>query len=120
MRVEPKEAPLAGHVPVRVEALHAHVVEIRRAVHGGARVRLREGEDTRRGRRAGVRTLERPPQDAEAWALGTVPVIFAVAEEREVMRLEPLEERRRLLHVIAAGWRASASKLRRHVKRLVP
>src|SRR5215204_1007891 len=108
MRVEPKEAPLADHVPVRVEALHAHVVEIRRAVHGGARVRLREGEETRRGRRAGVLTLERSPQDAEAWALRTVPVVFPVTEEREVVRLEPLEERHRLRHVLAARWRGSA------------
>ena len=118
VRVEPEEAPLPGHVPVRVEALHAHVIEVRRPMHGGARVRLREGEETWRGRRPGVLALQRPAQDAEARALRAVLVVLAVSEEGEVVRLEPLEEGHRLVHVLAARRRGRVANLRRHVERL--
>src|SRR5947208_1698038 len=43
-------AALAGHAPALVEALDAHVVEQRVAVHGRARVRLREVEEVGLGR----------------------------------------------------------------------
>ena len=45
VRVEPEEAPLTGDLAVLVEALDADVVEVRGAVHGRPRVRLRQVEE---------------------------------------------------------------------------
>jgi hypothetical protein len=112
VRVEPEEAPLADDPPVGVEALHPDVVEVRRAVDGRARIRLREVEEVRLEReRAHPRwqlveaTRALLPlgltQDPEPrarrrgepqLAVLADEFVLAVAEEREVVILEPLEE----------------------------
>ena len=112
VRVEPEEAPLAGHLAGRVEALDADVVEVRRAVHGRPRVRLRQVEQVLLARqpahlRRQLREADRDrplvgrAQDAEPRAgHGTqhvLPVlgedfVLAVAEEREVAVVHPLEQ----------------------------
>ena len=126
--VEAEEAPLAHHLAVLVEALDAHVVEVGGAVDGGPRVRLGEVEDVRLEREranAGRQLVEaarallaaRLAQDPEA-ALGDRveaqlavlghELVVAVAEEGELVVLEPLEERRRLLRIhVALGHRAA-------------
>jgi len=43
--VQAHEAALADHLAGGVELLHAHVIEVARAMHGGARVGLRENEE---------------------------------------------------------------------------
>ena len=101
VRVEPEEHALA----------HADEVEVRGAVDRGARVGLaerdRRGVPGQPGR--GVLLLG-VAQDAEARLLG-VPV----AEEREVVVGEPLEERGRLLvlvaHLVGSLERALAHRL---------
>ena len=112
VRVEPEEAPLAGDLAGRVEALDADVVEVRGPVHGRPRVRLRQVEQALLARepphlRRQLREAERDrplvarAQDAEPRAgdgtqhvlpvLGE-HVVLAVAEEREVVVAHPLEQ----------------------------
>ena len=112
VRVEPEEAPLAGHLAGVVEPLDPDVVEVGGTVHGRPRVRLRQAERVlltrepphlRRQLREAHR--DRPlvggAQDPEARAgrgaqhvlpfLGE-DLVLAIAEEREVTVVHPLEQ----------------------------
>ncbi len=120
VRVEPEEPPLAGDLAGGVEALHADVVEVRGPVHGRPRVRLRQGEQAllarepshlrRQLREAdGDRPLVAGAKDAEARAghgaqhvlpvLGE-DVVLAIAEEGEVVVVDPLEQVTRLRELV--------------------
>ena len=135
VRVEAEEAPLADHLAVRVKALDTHVVEIGGPVHRGARVRLGHVEQVGLERAAAhcCRKLVESAralgalglsQDAEPRAghrdeaqvigVGVLELVFAVAEEREVVVLEPGQELARLGHVAWVGdrWRAGLELLR--------
>ena len=109
-REEPEEAPLPRDLAVGAEGLHPDVVEVRRAVHGRARVGLRQHQQGALAR-LGLDRLGQPrerlglvlveAQDAQARAgHGTQDVlsvvllqrVLAVAEEGEVVLGEPLEE----------------------------
>ncbi len=117
-RVQPEEPVLADHVARGVVALHADVVEVRRAVHRRARVGLGEheqralaclGADRRGQAREARRRLARSgrgrgaAEDAEAAdrhraervvAVGVGhEVVAAVAEEREVVVGHPAQQR---------------------------
>ena len=120
-RVEAEEAPLAAHVPLRVEALDAHVVEIAGTVHARARVRLRQedrcarlhdadraGREPRDVGRAGV--SPRLAQHAQARARHALQIVAVVAldqfvvaitEEGEVTREHPVEKRLRFVDFLA-------------------
>ena len=120
-RVEAEEPVLADHVAGGVVALHADVVEIRRAVHGRARVRLREHEQRplapwrgspratgrsgrtprrpcrcpRRAGCAGCRARCREPRaGCRRRRRRAFEVVLAVAEEREVLVGEPAQAAR--------------------------
>jgi hypothetical protein len=109
-RQQPQEPALAVHLAGLVEGLHADVVEVRRAVHRGAGVGL--GED-QQGLLAGLgldrlgqsaerlRHLLVGPEDAEAGARDRpqqlvlalpLELVLPVAEEREVLVGQPLQE----------------------------
>ena len=124
VRVEPEEAPLAGHLAVRVEALDADVVEVRGAMHGRARVGLRQvqqallaREPPHLGRQLREADRDRPlvarAQDAEPRA-GDGPqhvlpvlgehVVLAVADEREVAVAHPLEQVAGLGALVRVDW----------------
>ena len=125
VRVEAEEAALADDVAVGVEQLDADVVEVGRAVNRRARVRLRQVQQVRLERQRAhrrrqlaeaVRARTAATQDAQAGAfdrdqahvtLRLVDAVLAIAEEREVVRLEPFEERARLRYfpgVDACRW----------------
>jgi hypothetical protein len=111
LRVEAEEAALARDRSRLVEALDPHVVEIGGPVDRCARVRLRQVEEVRLpgppphlGRQlreaVGDRLLLGLAQDSEpraghrlehVLALPRVQLVLAVAEEREVVVLHPLE-----------------------------
>ncbi len=123
-----EEPAFAADIALRVEGLDADIVEVGRAVHRGDRVRL--GDDERlRGTRespdlAGKRDrLRLAPgartHDAEARARHRhEPVlarpapqpVLAVAEEREVVVLHPLEQRLRLADLAAVAARSCAAE----------
>ena len=122
-RIEAEESPLSRDATLVVESLHADVVEVGRSVHRRATVRGGEDEDSRltraledlgcEGRTFGGLVLI-GAQDAEARArhrpeeLATVvvgEVVLAVAEEREVVVGEPVEECGRLLTLSVAHGR---------------
>ena len=109
-REQAQEAPLAVDLAVGVEGLHADVVEVRRPVHGRPRVGLREDEQ---GLLAGLGLdgVGQPPerrghllvgaQDAEPGAghgdevlvvAAPLELVLLVAEEREVLAAQPLEQ----------------------------
>ena len=140
VRVEPEEAPLAGHVAVGVEALDADVVEIGRAVDRRARVRLgqvdqvgleRPRADRRRQPLEAVRARLAAllAQDAER-GLGprherelarlAAQLVLAVAQEDEVVVLEPGQEGARLGDLVAVERRRVGAQLSDDVERLRP
>ena len=109
-REQAEEAALAGHLAVVAERLHPDVVEVRRAVHGGAGVGL--GQHQQR-LLAGLRLdrVGQPPErlrhllvgaeDAEAGAGDgaqevvvalALELVLAVAEEREVLVGQPRQQ----------------------------
>ncbi len=115
-----EEAVLADHLALGVEPPDPDVVQIDRAVHGRARVRLgdhqrrriaRPAPDLRRQRGEAARGRARrtlPAQQAERGALDPAQliaalvadqVVAAVAEEGEVVVGDPRQERLRLLQV---------------------
>ena len=117
---EPEEAAFRFHLAGLVEPLHTDIVEIGRPVHGRARVRLgqveqgllaRESAHLRRQLREAerVRLLALDAEDAEPRpvhrgkhvlaALGA-DLVLAVAEEREVVVVHPLQQRTRLFEVL--------------------
>ena len=135
VRVEAEEAPLADHVALRVEALDAHVVEVGRPVHGRARVGLGEVEQVglERARAHGGRQLSKPRElcrrprrmprpvrtAASAARRPRRQLVLAVAEEGEVVVLEPARGRpRRLGDLVGSSRRRVALELRGHVERL--
>lgn len=110
-----EEAALADDVAVRVELLHADVVEVAGPVHGRAAVGLGEDEELAlaglgpgvggqpvEGRADGVRLVDAVvrvgAQDAEAGAgdggqrVGVLQLVLAVAEEGEVVGGEPAQQ----------------------------
>ena len=105
-----EEAALAGDLAVLVERLHADVVEVRRAVHGGAGVGLGQHQQgvlaghlgapspaasPTRGRSGSSRRMPSPlPGTPRRYSSSPVAleVVLAVAEEREVVVGQPLEE----------------------------
>ena len=116
-----EEAVLAHHLARGIEAAHADVVEIDRAMHGRARTRLgdhdrhrrarlpadlrRQGGEAARGRARGLL----PAQQAERRALDPAQliaapvahqVVAAIAEKGEVVVGDPREERSGLLQVL--------------------
>ena len=120
--------------PVVVEHLDADVVEVRRAVHGGARVGLRQHEqgvlachlgDPRRQLARGRRHVGVVAQDAIAGARQpaqavasrlALEAVLAVAEEGEVVVAQPLEERDAPLELLGGdrGGRVGAQLLDDH------
>ena len=130
-----EEAALAGDLAVLAEGLHADVVEVGRAVHRGAGVGLGEHEQRllarlgphRLGEPAeGVADLLVGAQDAEpgagdapaarrprAVAVEVDPVegVLAVAEEREVLPGEPLEQLGGLPDLVAVERRRLVAQL---------
>ncbi len=127
-----QEAVLAIHRAARVEGLEAHVVEIAAAMHGRNGIRLGDDEQ-RSSARAGadVAAQQRRPhslpsasiatQDPEpafdvgrqgiAAAAALQPVV-AIAEEREVIRFHPFDERARFLNLAARQRRRRAFQFR--------
>ncbi len=134
VRVEPEEAALADDLALVVEALHSDVVEVRGAVDSRARVRLRQVEQVRLERqrahlrrklveRARALLAPRLAQDAEPRpGHGAQPqlvvlgheLVVAIAEEGEVVVLDPCDERPRLRDLlgIEAGRRRVAQLVR--------
>ncbi len=118
--VEPEEPPLPRDLARLVELLDADVVQVGGPVHRRPRVRLgqvqqlgRAGEPPHPGRElgeaAGDRSRLRLPQDAESrplhgaeglFAVLRDQVVLAVAEEREVVVVDPLQERSGLGQVL--------------------
>ncbi len=116
-RVEAEEPPLAANLAGVVELLDADVVEVRRAMDRGARVRLRErqqrfrtGEPARLGRELGEAQGDRLrlglAEDSEPGAgdrtkdvdsVLRVELVLAVAQEGEVVVVHPFEDRLRLV-----------------------
>ena len=112
-RVETDEALLSADLALRVELLHADVVEIRRAVHGRSGVALREHEQRlrrgaaaqlgrergRRRRRRRRRVVAQDPEPASGHrgqhvgALRLAQRVLAVAGEHEVVVGHPAQER---------------------------
>ena len=124
-REEAEEAALADDVALGVELLHADVVEVRGAVHGGAAVGLGQYEDlvlAGLGARVGgqpaegrahrvvvvAAVLRVGAQDAEAGAgdggqrVVLAQLVLAVAEEREVVGGQPAQQLTGLLDVLGA------------------
>ncbi len=123
-----EEAALAGHIALGVELLDADVVQVGRAVHGGAAVGLgqhqqlalaglgpgRRGEPAEGGRGHGVLGegvgARVGAEHAEAGAgdrlqqvlavLGLDQVVLAVAEEGEVVVGQPAEQLLCLVHLL--------------------
>ena len=126
--IEPQEAALADHLAGVVEALDADVVQVGRSVDRRARVRLREGQQTRRPRQRahargqlaeGARGRLGPAlaQDPEPRAVDRAQAVLSllvdqlvvpVAQEREVAVVEPRQQLRDLLDV------ARLARHRRH------
>ena len=120
--------------PVGVEALHADVVEVAGPVHGGARVRLGEHQQSRLAREraqpraaarrsspttrlaGGSRRTPRPERGTIAQLVLAVAVdelVVAVAEEGEVVVGEPARGRRAPSAISSARERAArASRAR--------
>ena len=109
-RQQAEEPALAADLAVLVEGLHADVVEVRRPVHGGARVGLRQHQE---GLLAGLglggirqlgerlRLVLVGPEDAQPGAghraqdlvvALALEVVLPVAEEREVVVGQPGQE----------------------------
>ena len=109
-RQQAEEPALAADLAVLVEGLHADVVEVGRPVHGGPGVGLRQhqqgllaglglGGVRQLGERLGLLLVG--PQDAEAGAgdgaqdlvvAVALEAVLAVAQEREVVVGQPLQE----------------------------
>ncbi|CAB4691363.1 unannotated protein [freshwater metagenome] len=141
---EPEEAALAGHLAVGAEGLDAHVVEVRRAVHGragvglgqdqqGALARLGLDRVGQPGERLGERLVG--AQDAQAGAghgaqrlaLLAVAVgrhvledVLAVAQEGEVLVGQPLQQLRTLADLVGVERRRIAAQLGDHVEHPLP
>ena len=112
-RVQPEEAALADHLAVVGVPLDADVVEVRRPVDGRGRVGLGQQQDLRLApdvERLAAQRLGRlggsAAQDPEPRAVDRLQprlvalvdqVVLAVAEEREVVVDQPVEERLGLL-----------------------
>ncbi len=131
-RVQPDEPVFADDLALRVVAFDPDVVEVRRAVHGRARVRFREhqqrllaglGAHRRRERgEAGGRVLgglaqeaEPAPGDREQLAFRG-EVVPAVAEEGEVLIGEPLQQRLAFGELGRVARRRRVFELLRHVR----
>ncbi len=112
-----EEAALADDLALVVEHLHADVVEVGGAVHGGAGVGLRQHQQgvltrhlcdlgrqlARRRRHVGVvaqDAVARPGHTPQVVAVVVLEVVLPVAEEREVVGAQPLEEGDTLLELV--------------------
>ena len=135
VRVQAEEALLTAGDARLVELLHADVVEPRRPVHRRPRVRLRQVEQVRLpdaptslrrklGERPRRRLSLRVAQDSEprlgdraqdVVAVVSDELVLAVAEEREVIVLEPVEERGGLGDVVAVERRRTPAEARDHL-----
>ena len=130
-REQPEETALADDLAGLVEGLHADVVEVRRPVHRGLGVGLGQHQqlllaglglgDGRQLAEALGRVLV-GTQDAEPGgghgsqdlvvAVG-LEAVLAIAEEREVVLGQPLEERRAALELLGLERRRVGAQLRR-------
>ena len=134
-----EEATLADDLAVGAERLHADVVEVRRAVHGGARVGLGEHEQRllaglrlgdRRQLGEGAGQVLVVAQDAEPRAgdgaqaalvggvLVGLELVLAVAEEGEVVVGQPGEEVAPLAHLGVRQRRRVVGELADHGQHL--
>ena len=138
--VEAEEAPFADDLARSVEALDAHVIEVRGPVHGRPGVRLRQRQQALRarepphlGRQLGEADRDRPlvagPQDPEPRARDRpqhllpvlrADVVRAVAEEREVVVVHPREQVARLRQLIGVDGRRRRGQSGEHVVDALP
>ncbi len=132
-RVEPDEPPLADHGAVLGEALDANVVEVCRPVDGCARVGLRQhqrmwrprererlGLERLRRRRRGAAQDPQPGAGDRGQLAGLAQLVLAVAEEREVVLPQPLEERLGLVELVGVDRWQLAPQLGRERGRPCP
>ena len=132
VRVQTDEAVLAADLAVGVVALDADVVEVAGAMHGRTRVRLGDDQDVLDARVAARRPRQRGEaarhlglllaQNAQARArhqpqrVAAVirhEVVAAVAEQREMVGGQPLEERLRLRDFLGGQRRRLARQVDR-------
>ena len=122
-----QEASLAIYIAVFVETFDSHVVQVHRAMHGGAGVCLGEHQEFVVSGMLGshrwqhLRTGRVSPQDAIAGAwdsnqmlfiTNTFKVIFAKSQEGEMVITEPLKQRDAPVQLVGGHWRWILTQVR--------